>query len=366
MSLLLLKTRPQIVIPELAARIGLNESLVLQQVQYWLTETDSGIKHEGRRWIYNTFEKWLEQFPYFSEKTLKRAFTSLKKIGVLSIEQLNKRNHDRTNYYAINYDHEVLNDHFDVDEKPAKPARKPSKIRIGQNDPIEQAKTDSSSGSNWPDRQSQNDPMDKVKMTRSLTESTTEITTESTTNLSCQVHDEPDETDPALQVLTHFNQVTNSNYREGKTTMGYIRGRLAEDYVASDLILVTDYLVAKWSKDPRMRDYLRPKTLFSPENCSEYFDKAKKWQEAGRPACVDGRWLKPGEVAVSVDTVARDEAFRRLICSSSKPKNRLEEIAAQLAGKSGIRRMTEVSAHAAWRGIWAKAAEQLAKKATCA
>ncbi|WGL97260.1 hypothetical protein QE177_08440 [Arsenophonus sp. aPb] len=80
MSLLLLKTRPQIVIPELAARIGLNESLVLQQVQYWLTETDSGIKHEGRRWIYNTFEKWLEQFPYFSEKTLKRAFTSLKKL----------------------------------------------------------------------------------------------------------------------------------------------------------------------------------------------------------------------------------------------------------------------------------------------
>ncbi|WGL95858.1 conserved phage C-terminal domain-containing protein [Arsenophonus nasoniae] len=226
MSLLLLKTRPQIVIPELAARIGLNESLVLQQVQYWLTETDSGIKHEGRRWIYNTFEKWLEQFPYFSEKTLKRAFTSLKKIGVLSIEQLNKRNHDRTNYYAINYDHEVLTDHFDVDEKPAKPARKPSKIRIGQND-----------------------PMDKVKMTRSLTESTTEITTESTTNLSCQVHDEPDETDPALQVLTHFNQVTHSNYREGKTTMGYIRRRLAEDYVASDLILVTDYLVAKWSKD---------------------------------------------------------------------------------------------------------------------
>lgn len=203
-------------------------------------------------------------------------------------------------------------------------------------------------------------------MTRSLTESTTEITTESTTDISCQVHDEPDETDPTLQVLNHFNRVTNSNYREGKTTMGYIRGRLAEDYVADDLILVTDYLVAKWSKDPRMRDYLRPKTLFSPENCIEYFDKARKWQEAGRPACIDGRWLKPGEVAVSVDTVARDEAFRRLICSSSKPKNRLEEIAAQLAGKSGIKRMTEFSAQAAWRGIWAKAAEQVAKEETCA
>ncbi|MFS1562652.1 MAG: hypothetical protein ACL7AX_02585 [Candidatus Arsenophonus phytopathogenicus] len=111
MSLLLLKTRPQIVIPELAARIGLNESLVFQQVQYWLTETDSGIKHDGRRWIYNTFEKWLEQFPYFSEKTLKRAFTSLKKsasctlrslISVITIEQIITPSIMTTKYSILN------------------------------------------------------------------------------------------------------------------------------------------------------------------------------------------------------------------------------------------------------------------------
>ncbi|NHX34001.1 replication protein, partial [Escherichia coli] len=63
-SLLLLKTRPQIVIPELAVRLGLNEALLLQQVQYWLSETSSGVDHEGHRWIYNTIEEWREQFPY--------------------------------------------------------------------------------------------------------------------------------------------------------------------------------------------------------------------------------------------------------------------------------------------------------------
>lgn len=64
-----------------------------------------------------------------------------------------------------------------------------------------------------------------------------------------------------------------------KTTLGYIRGRLAEDYSPEDLMLVVDYLNAKWAQDPKMSDYLRPKTLFAPENCVEYFDKAKN----GRP-----------------------------------------------------------------------------------
>ncbi|MEX5948567.1 conserved phage C-terminal domain-containing protein [Providencia huaxiensis] len=64
---------------------------------------------------------------------------------------------------------------------------------------------------------------------------------------------------------------------------------------------MTDYITAKWLNDSRMSDYLRPKTLFSPENCMEYFEKAQKWHEAGRPVCVNGKWLKPGEVAVSID-----------------------------------------------------------------
>lgn len=110
---------------------------------------------------------------------------------------------------------------------------------------------------------------------------------------SCQLPAETD--DPAQQVLDHFNQVTNSSYRDGKTTMGYIRGRLGEDYSAEDLILVVDYLTAKWLEDPKMGDYLRPRTLFGPENCAEYFEKAKKWRASGRPACVNGKWVQPAQ-----------------------------------------------------------------------
>ncbi|WP_272540135.1 hypothetical protein [Providencia sp. PROV191] len=130
-SLLLLKTRPQIVIPELAVRLGLNEALLLQQVQYWLSETSSGVDHDGRRWVYNTIEEWREQFPYFSESTIKRAFNNLKKLGVLNIEQINKRTHDRTNYYSINYEHALLSD--EVKLNPSNSSAEAS--RTGQNDP---------------------------------------------------------------------------------------------------------------------------------------------------------------------------------------------------------------------------------------
>lgn len=112
---------------------------------------------------------------------------------------------------------------------------------------------------------------------------------------SCQVAGQPDTTadDPAVAVLDHFNQVTNSSYRDGKTTMGFIRGRLADMFTAEDLIRVTDYATAKWLDDPKMCDYLRPKTLFGPDNFQEYHQKAIKWDKAGRPACVNGEWQLP-------------------------------------------------------------------------
>ncbi|WP_241182457.1 conserved phage C-terminal domain-containing protein, partial [Klebsiella grimontii] len=67
---------------------------------------------------------------------------------------------------------------------------------------------------------------------------------------SCPVAEQPDETGPAITVLEHLNKVTNSSYGRGgrgKTTLGYIRGRLAENYSPEDLMLVVDYLNEKWA-----------------------------------------------------------------------------------------------------------------------
>lgn len=107
---LLLKRQPLVISPLLACRIGLNEAIVLQQICYWLEETSSGVEHDGKQWIYNTIEQWNAQFPFWSPDTVKRSLTSLKKRGLVEVKQLNKSRHDRTNFYAINWESPLLTD----------------------------------------------------------------------------------------------------------------------------------------------------------------------------------------------------------------------------------------------------------------
>lgn len=280
---LLMPSRPIVINPDLAYSIGLNEAIALQQVNYWLKETTSGLERGGERWIYNTTEQWLEQFPFWSESTLKRTFTRLKTLGVLKIEQLNKSQRDMTNYYTINYESPLLDD-VKVSESKRSKCTSPS----GQNDTMEGVKVKRSI-------RSKRTAVIRSNCTDDPTENTTESTTEITGKDSCPVAPQPDHADAESLVLDHFNRVTNSNYGKGgrtKSTLGYIRGRLAEDYSPEDLMLVVDYLNEKWANDPKMSDYLRPKTLFAPENCVEYFEKAKKWDSAGRPEWKNGKWSR--------------------------------------------------------------------------
>lgn len=64
----------------------------------------------------------------------------------------------------------------------------------------------------------------------------------------------------------------------------------------------------------------------------------------------------------STNSVERDEAFTRLIGSRSKPRNRTEEIALEMAGKTGIRTQTEFMGRKTWIDIWKQATEQAIKE----
>lgn len=107
---ILFTTKPIVLNVALAEAVGLNEAIVLQQLHYWISAERSGIEHGGRRWVFNTLESWQEQFPFWSTDTIKRAFTSLRKAGLIEVEQLAKHRHDRTNYYTIRYEHRALVD----------------------------------------------------------------------------------------------------------------------------------------------------------------------------------------------------------------------------------------------------------------
>lgn len=139
MTSLLIDEPPLQVLPSLAVKIGLNEAIVVQQMHYWAKK--SRVEKNGYRWVYNTSKQWAEQFPFWSEKTLKRTILALREAGFLVAEKLSDQAMDQTLYYRINYD-----------------------------------KLSSSIGPNCPNGMGQVDPMHRASLTQSLISTETNST----------------------------------------------------------------------------------------------------------------------------------------------------------------------------------------------
>lgn len=164
---LLIAEPPLQVLPSLAVAIGLNEAIVLQQLHYWLQH--SGKERDGRRWVYNTYEGWKQQFPWWGIATIKRIFANLRRRGLIVTGNYNATPLDRTVWYSIDYD--ALN---------ALAAESPS----DQIDPMEGINLIQSSGSTRSDGADQSDPMESINLIRPIPETNHETTTETTQETS--------------------------------------------------------------------------------------------------------------------------------------------------------------------------------------
>ncbi len=107
-SVLLIDRDTLIILPRLAAQIGLNEAIVLQQVFYWLGGDRKPHVRDGRRWVYNTYEGWRAQFPFWSERTIRRTIRELETLGLLEAayfaDNPEHRHLDHTKWYTIDFD----------------------------------------------------------------------------------------------------------------------------------------------------------------------------------------------------------------------------------------------------------------------
>ena len=92
----------QIIIPELAKELGLEETIVVQQLHYWLQRCGKLV--DNAIWIYNSFDEWSNQFSYWSVSKIKRIFYSLEKQKIIVSKKINKSNSDHTKWYSIDYD----------------------------------------------------------------------------------------------------------------------------------------------------------------------------------------------------------------------------------------------------------------------
>lgn len=115
------KSKTLIVNTDLALVLGdLNEAIVLNQLNYWLEINKKAEKNlvDGKYWVYNSYSDWrINNFPYWSEKTIQRTFTRLENKGVVLSANYNKLAIDKTKWYTIDTKKlQELVDKFNSDE----------------------------------------------------------------------------------------------------------------------------------------------------------------------------------------------------------------------------------------------------------
>jgi len=92
---------PLQVLPSLAVKVGLQEAIVLQQIHYWVQMAKP---KSGECWVYNTYEQWAIQFPFWSSEAIRKIFKNLREKGLVLSRPRGLHAFDRVNEYTIDYE----------------------------------------------------------------------------------------------------------------------------------------------------------------------------------------------------------------------------------------------------------------------
>ena len=247
MSDLLINEPPLQVLPSLACAVGLNEALILQQFHYWLQHS-SNVK-DGHKWIYNSYQEWHKQFPFWKSKnTLISAIKHLEDMGILISGNYNKAKFDKTKWYRIDY--EKL--------QSLEKSQPFTKNWYTGNQDLVNAET-----KNWETN------------TNRLPENTTENTTKDILSSSHST--------AAHEIIDYLNSKIGTHYRATtRKTQSLIKARMNEGFTIDDFKKVIDNKSAEWGKDSKMSKYLRPETLFGTKFESYLNQAAVKTKKSKR------------------------------------------------------------------------------------
>ncbi len=100
-----------------AKAYGVEEAIVIRNLQYFITaNANRGLNfHEGKYWTYDRLEDFVNHFPYWTPKIVRRILASLVKQNVIIKGDFNIYWSNRTTWYAFNDEEKFL-----PDKKPAK------------------------------------------------------------------------------------------------------------------------------------------------------------------------------------------------------------------------------------------------------
>ena len=87
----------------IATAYGIPEAVMLNDIMYWEKHNRLNGRNffNGRYWTYNTFKAFTEIYPYFSERTLKRAIQHLIDADLILVGNFDNDRFKHTNYYTL-------------------------------------------------------------------------------------------------------------------------------------------------------------------------------------------------------------------------------------------------------------------------
>lgn len=196
MSMYLFDEQPIVANKALARALGLNEALVLQQINYWIEINKKSGKnyHDEKYWTYNSIRAWQENdFDYMSVDTVKRTFAKLEKAGYLLVGNYNKDPRDKTKWYTIN-DEKLEELYLELNRKKLeherkileKESRNTMHNALGQNALMEECKMHQCNDAYSNDAFDENLPMHYGSLHEPLPEITTKNSSKNTSYISSE------------------------------------------------------------------------------------------------------------------------------------------------------------------------------------
>ncbi|MBU7586869.1 MAG: hypothetical protein KAF91_29130, partial [Nostoc sp. TH1S01] len=100
-SKLITPESPLLVPPLLAAEIGLEEAVILQQIHYYC-QVSKHIKRDGRRWFWKTLNDWGQTLPFLKISTIRRAIANLRNFELIDVCRHSQKTWYQANWFTVN------------------------------------------------------------------------------------------------------------------------------------------------------------------------------------------------------------------------------------------------------------------------
>ena len=211
---------------EFAKEHGVNEAIMYQYFSYWIAKNKANDKHfyDGYTWTYNSQKALTELFPFWNRAKIQRIISSLENQGLLIKGNYNQLSYDRTTWYALpKFEQSVV-----------------------QNQTV----NCSDLNNEW-FKNEQPIPIN-YQLTKQLTTENKDIVEQSSTAPI-----------PYEEIVQYLNQKTGKNFKStSKATQRHIKARFTDGFVLDDFKQVIDNKCGDWLRDRKMKEYLRPETLF--------------------------------------------------------------------------------------------------------